>query len=443
MQKISILILFLWVTMYAAKPTVAVLYFKNRTVSESNIDLSKAIADILLTELTNQKEFRVIEREEIERVANEQNFSESYLVDPSTAPSVGKLIGATYLFTGSYIIEGKEMILTMKMVAVETGEVVAGDNLTGENNHLSKLIAKISQSALAMLSKEGVTVSESKSSKGSVTIEEMQKYNAVLSLCDKGELEKARTELRKLGKDFSYAGSALKRIESELAQAEKIHRSELQKLETDTMSYMDFVTVASNMMMKMEYSKLYDLCQKARVNGLTTGGMAVNTYELIEQYAVTASVQLKLWDVVITDGTAFLKTYPSSLYYSSIKMNVNLALQNIATENRVVTELQPLIDELTNQNLPKDRMNYLIGKLYYDKGIFKKASLYFDNCDPQKAYTEESPADKVLFEQIMCFYNYMNIDKVKKLSERFSRDYPESPYLEGMKSITDYLKTIE
>ncbi len=431
----------------ATKPTVAILYFKNRSLFESKTDLNKALADIIITELTNQSSFAIIEREELERVATELDFSDSYLIDQSSAPQVGKVLGATYIFTGSYMVEEQEILVTMKMLKVETGEIVSGENLTGNVKKISKMIGKLSNSALKMLKKEGISIEQlSPTGSQKVTLQNLNRYNQSLLLKDKGELEAARKELQELAKDLFYADRTLKKIEEELQKAEKVHQKEMNKLAESQLTYMDFINLSSNYMVQMQYDKLYALSLKTRKRGIIVPeGMVVDGREIVEQYAVTAASQMKAWDIVITDGTAFLKTYPKSIYFSSIKMYVKQALQQIEKQKEVEAQLSAQIEQIEKSTRGKDCKNYQIAMLYYEKGLQKKAGSYFEKVDAQKAAKElpKISADKVLSDQIFGFYSIMDLKRVKQLYQKLEKGYPTSVYTINLKTLVDYVRTVE
>src|SRR5262245_31913652 len=66
-----------------ARPTVAVLYFTNGSL-QRNADyaaLSKGIATILITDLASNSKVRVVEREQLQSVLEEQNLASAGRVD--------------------------------------------------------------------------------------------------------------------------------------------------------------------------------------------------------------------------------------------------------------------------------------------------------------------------------------------------------------------------
>src|SRR2546422_11482680 len=65
--------------------------------------LQKGIAGMLIWELAANPAARVVEREEIQKLIEEQNLGASGRVDAQTAAKIGKLVGARYVVLGTFI----------------------------------------------------------------------------------------------------------------------------------------------------------------------------------------------------------------------------------------------------------------------------------------------------------------------------------------------------
>jgi TolB-like protein len=84
----------------AAPNTVGILYFDNRT-GRSDLDpLQKGLALMLITDLSKIDSIQVVERTRLQALIDELDLSTSGLIDPSTSPRVGRLLGAAYLVGG-------------------------------------------------------------------------------------------------------------------------------------------------------------------------------------------------------------------------------------------------------------------------------------------------------------------------------------------------------
>lgn len=111
-----------------SKPTVAVLYFNNSAIGAAHDELqplSKGIADMLIGELAANPGIRVVERDQIQKVLEEQKLSTEGKVDGETAVKVGKLVGAHYMVTGGFVTDRSgRMRFTSRVFKTETSEIV-------------------------------------------------------------------------------------------------------------------------------------------------------------------------------------------------------------------------------------------------------------------------------------------------------------------------------
>ena len=84
---------------------IAVLPFDDGSIQDhwwGDYDVGKGVSDQLVTALLNvtPKRFRLIEREQIDKVLSEQELGESGKVDTKTAAKIGKILGAQFLVMG-------------------------------------------------------------------------------------------------------------------------------------------------------------------------------------------------------------------------------------------------------------------------------------------------------------------------------------------------------
>ena len=88
----------------AAAPTLAVRTFDNKTDSYSLSPPAQAITDMMTTELFDARLFTLVEREKLDLIAEELRLSQSGLMDMSTAPEIGNIMGARYQMTGAITV---------------------------------------------------------------------------------------------------------------------------------------------------------------------------------------------------------------------------------------------------------------------------------------------------------------------------------------------------
>lgn len=161
----------------AHKKRVAVLNFDYATVQTTvsaifgtNVDVGKGISDLLVQQLVTDGKFSLIERNAIDKILNEQNFSNSDRVDSSTAAKIGKILGVDAVVMGSITQFGRDdqnktygggvatlnkfgigglqkreakavVGITARLVDTTTGEILAAVTGTGESQRKGTSLA--------------------------------------------------------------------------------------------------------------------------------------------------------------------------------------------------------------------------------------------------------------------------------------------------------------
>lgn len=108
-------------------PTVAVFDFTGFMLGEAgnSVNLGKAVSAMLISEFTERPGMRVIERQKLNDVLNEQKLALSGRIDESTAVKVGKLLGAQYVMYGQVSSIGGQLRIDIRADDSETSEVVS------------------------------------------------------------------------------------------------------------------------------------------------------------------------------------------------------------------------------------------------------------------------------------------------------------------------------
>ncbi len=85
------------------RPGIAVFPFVNSGSfgqDKENFDaLERGLAAMLISELSANPQARLVDREQVQRLIEEQNLGASGRVDAQTAARIGKLVGAKYVIT--------------------------------------------------------------------------------------------------------------------------------------------------------------------------------------------------------------------------------------------------------------------------------------------------------------------------------------------------------
>jgi len=131
-----------------AKTVIAVLYFDNNSIGRDRADfdgIGKGIADMLITDMAQNQNVRVVERERIQALLTEQNLTKAGTIDPTTAIRLGKIIGAQYMITGGFMSDGRgTFVLTARAINVETSAITNPTRLTSKGDDVLGLIAQLS-----------------------------------------------------------------------------------------------------------------------------------------------------------------------------------------------------------------------------------------------------------------------------------------------------------
>jgi len=104
------------------------------------VDTSTAsiVTDILSTEIANTGHFTLIERSQMNQIVNEQMTQQSGITlsdcsEASCAVELGKLLNVQYLLVGTIGKLGEKIIISIRLVDVETGEIRYSERITSPN----------------------------------------------------------------------------------------------------------------------------------------------------------------------------------------------------------------------------------------------------------------------------------------------------------------------
>src|SRR5262245_22578075 len=100
----------------AADMRVAVMEFTSATKDPDLAALGKGLQSMVTTDLANVQAIKVVERERLKDVQGELTLSQGQGFDKATAARIGKLVGATHLFVGSYTVVGDKMRLDGRLI---------------------------------------------------------------------------------------------------------------------------------------------------------------------------------------------------------------------------------------------------------------------------------------------------------------------------------------
>jgi TolB-like protein len=153
-----------------AKPVVAVMYFDNNSIGKDRADydgVGKGIADVLITDMAQNPNVRVVERERIQALLTEQNLTKAGTIDPQTAIRLGKIVGAQYMITGGFMSDGKgTFVLTARSINVETSAISNPIRLMSKGDDVIALMSQLSAKVTSDMKLPALRVGEAQGAAG-------------------------------------------------------------------------------------------------------------------------------------------------------------------------------------------------------------------------------------------------------------------------------------
>ncbi|MES2177275.1 MAG: CsgG/HfaB family protein [Gemmatimonadota bacterium] len=132
----------------STKPTVAIMAFDNASYGFSGAKdydgLSKGVPAMLITDMATNSSIRVIERDEVQRLVDEQKLVTGGQVDKETAIKVGKLLGAQHMIWGTFMVDPKgNFRIDAKAVNVETGAIEHVDRVDDKADNIMSSVGNL------------------------------------------------------------------------------------------------------------------------------------------------------------------------------------------------------------------------------------------------------------------------------------------------------------
>jgi TolB-like protein len=101
--------------------TIAVL---SVSTSTSDRETGTYIMDELEYQLVDARQFKIVDRKTVDSIREEQNFQISGDVDDTSAVSIGKMLGANIVITGTLIARGNEQRISLRALDVKTAQII-------------------------------------------------------------------------------------------------------------------------------------------------------------------------------------------------------------------------------------------------------------------------------------------------------------------------------
>lgn len=328
--------------------TIAISYFDNSSGDAKYNALSKGIADMLITDLSKVKGVTIVEREKLEKLIQEIKLGQSKYFDQSTAQKLGKGLGAQNILTGSFYVLDNVIRLDARLIDVQTGGVIFAEQVSGNKNNFFAL-----HQQLANLLAKNINVPYSPDLSGlykageEVTLKEVVNYSNALELQDVGMSGDAKQLLEKTIKEnpkFHFAKNKLEDIKEWLKKVELQREQLIQEELKNTINSLDansdkfgmqISNVWTTLLSSYKYNQLLSfnnsirkmkLDEKKKMYGEAS---PMTLGEMLLFYDCMALSALKKHEEVIDAAKMFITNYPTSMYFQSVKMNLETAIKEL------------------------------------------------------------------------------------------------------------------
>ena len=199
--------------------TVAVLYFKNMGKREDLNPIQKGLADMVITDLSKVQALTVVERLRIQKLMDEMGLADAGLVAESSAPRMGKLLGASRIVQGTFIdLSQNNLRMDAGLIQTKTGHSTVARRVQGRLDRFFQLEKDL---VFNIIDDMGITLTQEE--KDAIEIIPTENLLAFMAYCkgldyeDRGLFDQARQQYNTavgLDPNFQSANRNLSRAES-------------------------------------------------------------------------------------------------------------------------------------------------------------------------------------------------------------------------------------
>lgn len=434
------------------KITVSLLYFSNIEKSSGNSSdnnyIGKALTEFSYAELFRIKGISLIERNSLEKLLNETELSMTGIIDETTAPKIGKLLGAKTIIDGTYLVSDSKCTVTYKIIDTEKGVILKAGTVSGTTDNIGELVKDFTLSTASSLKEiyPSIDITQMKSSSTvKISINSAKIFGNALDMKDRGKHSEAAELFKKLlesNPDYQMFKNALKDLEKRMSDYDKTREEIISKNANQPMTWNNFMKLTTTYVSSMKYTMLYEISVKYRNNPPETPeGYIIESSELINYYIIAALNGLNKYSEVIHEGEAFLHKYPSSVYYTAVKTYIRLSSENLKEREKnkitISSSLKAIEDKFSSQG--ESAQNYHKGLELYSKKFYKEAYETFKKINLKESASIGTTGDNILFYIFQCHALIPDKKGAEKSLKTMEILYPDSEYLSGMKTQIDFI----
>ena len=214
---LAVVVLFVSVSAPAQEMRVALVDFVVHSDDPKYTYLGKGISEMIAMELANSPGVALVDRKQRTELMEEMKFALSGLADDTERKmEVGRMLAADYIVFGEIVDMAPQLLISIRVTGVDSGEVVYQDNVTerpGRYEYISGYFAS------KILDHFDVRVARSTEKKVEEKKEKQEEavvaFSRALAAYDKGEEEEAKKELveaKRIDPDYEAAQTYLDKL---------------------------------------------------------------------------------------------------------------------------------------------------------------------------------------------------------------------------------------
>jgi curli biogenesis system outer membrane secretion channel CsgG len=123
----------------------------NEAPADEQLLVQEVFPDLLGSELSTSPRFRLVERQRLGDVLNEQKLGASELADDATRLRLGRLVGARWMAFGSYLRIGDSWQIDVRIVDAETSQIIATSSEAGQKTEYGAVFRRIAAQVIKNL----------------------------------------------------------------------------------------------------------------------------------------------------------------------------------------------------------------------------------------------------------------------------------------------------
>lgn len=203
-----------------ARPGIAVMRFDNAGSHGDEAEagdfeaLEVGLQDMLISELSQNSELRLVERGQLQSLLREQELATEARVDASTAAEIGRLVGARYMILGSFVDVFEQVRMDARVVDVETGELLRARGVQDRREQIYGIVVELAQAITEGLELPELPAAvQEERREREIPAEAVTLYSRALVFEDAGRTDRARELLQQVTEDFPQFVEARQRLE--------------------------------------------------------------------------------------------------------------------------------------------------------------------------------------------------------------------------------------